>query len=135
MKRKLFIDTQILIWFYQDNPRLKGIIRDMIGSENNDVYVSQASLYEIAMKRATGRLPEFNLPLDDVIQQVEQNEFRLWSIGNHHLIAYQRIPYHSDHRDPVDRLLLATALAEQVAIISADEKFEKYADIIELIRA
>lgn len=44
-------------------------------------------------------------------------------ITNNHLLAYDQIPFYADHRDPFDRLILATALAEQMPIISADEKF------------
>jgi PIN domain nuclease of toxin-antitoxin system len=73
--------------------------------------------------------------LAEVIQQVESNEFQVWTVANKHLIHYDQIPYYKDHGDPFDRLILATALAEQVAVISADEKFERYNGLIELTRA
>ena len=135
MKKRLLIDTQILIWFYQDNPRLKGNIRDLIGDENNEIFISQVSFYEIAVKQSKGIMPDFLKPLEDIVEQVTQNEFQIWSIANTHLFSFYRIPYHKNHIDPFDRLILATALAEQVAIISADEKFKQYETIIELISA
>jgi len=135
MKKRLLIDTQVLIWFYQEHPSLTQPIKDLIGDEQNDVFVSQVSFYEIAIKQKIGKLPEFNMPLSEIIQQVEANEFQIWAIANQHLIQYDQIPYYKDRGDPFDRLILTTALAEQVAIVSADEKFEQYGSIIELIRA
>lgn len=135
MKKRLLIDTQILIWFYQEHPSLTQGIKDLIGDEQNDVFVSQISFYEIAIKQKIGKLPDFNKPLAEVIEQVEANEFQIWTVANQHLISYEQIPYFKDHGDPFDRLILATALAEQVAIISADEKFRRYDGLIELIRA
>ena len=135
MRKRLLIDTQILIWFYQEHPSLTQDIKDIIGNEQNDVFVSQISFYEIAIKQKIGKLPDFNKPLAEVIQQVESNEFQVWAVANQHLIHYDQIPYYKDHSDPFDRLILATALAEQVAVISADEKFERDDGLIELIRA
>nr|WP_288429912.1 PIN domain-containing protein [uncultured Spirosoma sp.] len=50
-----------------------------------------------------------------------------------HISVYDQIPLFDNHRDPFDRLILATALVERIPIISADEKFTRYRDVVELI--
>ena len=54
-------------------------------------------------------------------------------MSDEHILAYQDIPFYDDHRDPFDRMMLATALAEEVAIISSDGKFQRYHDIVTVI--
>ena len=54
-------------------------------------------------------------------------------VSLNHIIAHRQIPFYADHRDPFDRLILATALAERMSVISADEKFGRYRDVVEVV--
>lgn len=127
------IDTQVLIWVQENNSALSKRARALLSDSTNTVCVSQVSLFEIAIKLKIGKLPSFRITLNELIQQVESDNFRLIGITNSHLIAYDKIPFFDDHRDPFDRLILATALAERMPVISADEKFTRYRDVVGLI--
>jgi PIN domain nuclease of toxin-antitoxin system len=105
----------------------------MLTNSLNQIYVSQISLIEIAIKQKIGKLPDFKVSLKELISQTEQDRFRIIRLDNQHIAFYDRIPLYADHRDPFDRLILATSLAEQMPLISADEKFSRYHPIVDVI--
>jgi PIN domain nuclease of toxin-antitoxin system len=105
----------------------------MIEDPNNRIFVSHLSFMEITIKQTVNRLPTFMIPMKELAKKVETDGFTSLPISFAHIITYHQIPLHDDHRDPFDRLILATALAEQMPIISADDKFKRYQDIIEVI--
>nr|WP_310587062.1 PIN domain-containing protein [uncultured Arsenicibacter sp.] len=71
--------------------------------------------------------------LDELIEQTTKDDIHILPVKNAHLAAYDRIPLFDQHRDPFDRLILATALAENWPVISADEKFRLYDGVVQLI--
>ena len=95
--------------------------------------MSQVSLYEIAIKQKIGKLPQFDLAVEALLEQMKADGFQLLSIQTSHLAAYDDIPLHSEHRDPFDRLILATALTENIPVVSADKNFKLYVPQIQLI--
>lgn len=129
------IDTQILIWFELDNPQLKPEICGILTDGQNEILVSEVSLLEIAIKQKVNKLPELTWDTQTIVEQLAKDDFRLLPIKTTHIAAYPSIPFFQNHRDPLDRLLLATALAENVPIISADEKFLLYPPLVTLIPA
>ena len=100
---------------------------------SNEILVSQVTLFELAIKQTIGKLPELDVPLEQVIALIKKDNFEILNIHNNHISAYCQIPLLNDHRDPFDRLILATAFSENIPIISADEKFTAYESIIHLI--
>lgn len=125
------IDTQILIWAVISPNKLSSKVRDIL--ENNSIGVSQISLYEIAIKQKIGKLSELDLSISDLINCLLKDGFEILSLKNFHIEAYERIQLIDTHRDPFDRLLLATSLSENIPIISADEKFKEYTSQVQLI--
>ncbi|WP_246859662.1 PIN domain-containing protein [Spirosoma sp. KCTC 42546] len=73
------------------------------------------------------------MSVDELIAQTKQDGFHIIQLDNRHIATYDQIPLFADHRDPFDRLILATALAEKMPIISADEKFGRYRDVVDVI--
>lgn len=130
---KMLLDTQILIWFQLDAPQLPNRLKHIIEDTENEVFVSHLSFIEIAIKQAVNRLPEFAVTLDELIRKVDADGFTTLPVLLSHIRTYPQVPFYADHRDPFDRLLLATALAEQMPIITADEKFSRYRDLIDVI--
>ncbi len=125
------IDTQILIWSLIAPTKILSTVREIL--ENNIIGVSQISLFEIAIKQKIGKLPQFNLSIDETIKYLEEANLKIIPIKDRHIIAYDVIPLWSSHKDPFDRLILATALSENTPIISADENFKLYQEQIVLI--
>ncbi|WP_298361870.1 type II toxin-antitoxin system VapC family toxin [Runella sp.] len=129
------IDTQVLIWFQTLDSRLKPTTYKLLTDLQNEIWVSQVSLFEIAIKQKLNKLPEFDLPLGRVIEFTEKDGIGILRIANSHIAAYDNLPLLPNHRDPFDRLILATALAENLPVISSDRNFRLYVPQIQLIEA
>lgn len=127
------LDTQILIWSLEDNPKLKASLRTLIEDSAHTLFVSQFSLMEMSIKLKLGKLPEFVVSIEYIAAQLLSDGFSILPLTNNHIFSYQSIPFFEDHRDPFDRFLLATAYSEQIPIISVDEKFLPYRPLITVI--
>ena len=128
-------DTQIAIWFLLEDSKLSPVIYAELTDSKNTIFVSQVSLFEIAIKQKIGKLPELDKPINKLIELIEKADFEILPIRNKHIVAYNSIQLFDNHKDPFDRLIIATALSENLTIISADEKFKFYLPHIQLIEA
>ena len=128
---KYLIDTQILIWSIISPEKLS--LRTKYILENEEIFVSQITLFEIAIKQKIGKLPELNIPINSLIEIMLKDNFNILHIENKHIEAYDAIPLLADHKDPFDRLILATVFSENIPIISSDANFEYYSSQIKLI--
>jgi PIN domain nuclease of toxin-antitoxin system len=96
----------------------------LINDENNQIFLSIASVWEMGIKHGLGKLT-FNLPFETFIrQQISINDFTVLDIKISHITAITQLPLH--HRDPFDRMLIAQAMVESMPIISADTIFDAY---------
>jgi PIN domain nuclease of toxin-antitoxin system len=127
------LDTHALIWFQENNPKISGAIMRSIQDPNNTILFSQISLFEISIKQKIVKLPSFSATVEDVYNQAINDGFMFLPIQNKHIFNYNKVPLKEDHRDPFDRLLIATAIEENAAIITADEKINLYTDMIKVI--
>ena len=130
---RYLLDTHCLIWFQEANPKIPDGVMALIRNPGNIILFSQLSLYEIAIKQKIGKLPQFLATITEVYQQALKDDFTFLPIDNKHLEAYKDIPLLAEHRDPFDRLLIATAHAEGVDIISADKSFGLYPNFVKVI--
>jgi PIN domain nuclease of toxin-antitoxin system len=130
----ILLDTHTLIWFLEDNPLLKKSSKELIADENNDIYVSTISFYEMSIKLSIGKLV---LPdsLETTIIKTINNDIKIIDLSRHHTVQYQSIPLIPDHKDPFDRMIIAVAVHEDLTVISADGNFKHYTSIINLIEA
>jgi PIN domain nuclease of toxin-antitoxin system len=120
----LLMDTHTFLWFVLNDDGLSPSARSLIIDPQNDVLLSPASYWEIAIKISSGkyRLPG---PFEVFMgQQITQNRFDILPITVAHAAVVATLPFH--HRDPFDRLLVAQAMAEQVPILSADAALDAY---------
>ena len=113
----LLLDTHILLWWLSDDPLLPSAVRPAIASQDNEVMVSAAAVWEIAIKKAAGRL---EAP-DDLLDVLTTNDFQTLEIKATHALLAGSLPPH--HSDPFDRMMIAQAQAENLTLISADERF------------
>jgi PIN domain nuclease of toxin-antitoxin system len=118
---RLLLDTHVLLWWLADDRKLAKDARVIIANPDNDVLVSSASLWEIAIKVALGRL---EIELDDLEEAISRNGFRSLPIGFRHALIAGRLP--NLHRDPFDRMLIAQASVEELRVVSHDRVFERY---------
>ncbi len=119
----ILLDTHSLIWFSEGNSELPENAITYIKSLNNNIFVSIASLWEIAIKLNIGKL-FLTKPLGEFIQELELYKFQILPIKTSHLIKYSKLQI--IHRDPFDRILISQALFEDFPIISKDKIFDSY---------
>ena len=131
--KKYLIDTQILIWAILGDEKLSDRNQKLLENSQNEIFISQITLIEIAIKSKLNKLPNFNYSINQLIDKVKQIDFQILPIKNDHINTYNSIKLFDNHRDPFDRLIISTSVFENIPIISADEKFKNYTDIIELI--
>jgi PIN domain nuclease of toxin-antitoxin system len=121
---RLLLDTHAFLWWVADSRELSRKARAAIGSGRNQCLVSIASGWEIAIKVSLGKL-RIEGALDRFLpEQIAANGFQPLPIDLKHAARVATLPFH--HRDPFDRLLVAQALEEDLAIVTADPVFTKY---------
>ncbi|MDF1596909.1 MAG: type II toxin-antitoxin system VapC family toxin [Acidimicrobiia bacterium] len=118
---KLLLDTHILLWWLSDDPALSVEHRAAIADPANIVCVSAATAWEISIKKALG---ELDAP-DDLVSALISSELEQLPITVAHAEAVGQLPPH--HRDPFDRMLIAQAQVEDLAVVTGDPVFARYA--------
>ena len=118
---KLLLDTHAFLWWLTDDPKLKEEARSAMTDSAAMVYVSAASVWEIAIKAKLGKL---DLGETDPVGEIGANDFWELPIEARHAQAAGHLPRH--HEDPFDRMLIAQAQVEKLVIVSHDSKFAAY---------
>jgi PIN domain nuclease of toxin-antitoxin system len=122
--QRVLLDTHSFLWFITVDPKLSAPARRVISAGANELLLSIASAWEIAIKVSLGRLP-ISEPLETFIpEQLRLNRIQLLPIELRHTFEAARLPLF--HRDPFDRLLIAQAIAESLPVVSADPAFDSY---------
>jgi PIN domain nuclease of toxin-antitoxin system len=117
------IDNHILIWRAENDPNLTFEVAEILNNPNNNIVVSYASLWEIAIKQSIGKL-SLGITLSQLELNLQSNLFTLLDTSVRHLERLQKLPFH--HKDPFDRLLIAQAQEENLTLISEDGNFKYY---------
>jgi PIN domain nuclease of toxin-antitoxin system len=115
----LLLDTHVVLWWLTDDPTLSGDIKTRL-DHDPDVYVSAATVWEVAIKQAAGKL---TAPAD-LPERIRGSGFAELAINSEHAIAAGRLPL--IHRDPFDRMLVAQARCEDFALVTRDPECQKY---------
>lgn len=121
----LLLDTHVALWALADSPRLSQKARDAICSANTTVWISAATIWEIAIKHGLGR---GDMPIDgeQAIAWFREAGYRFLPVKPEHAAAVARLP--SLHQDPFDRLLVAQALLEPMRLMSRDPQVLRYSE-------
>ena len=102
---RYLLDTHTLLWLFADDKRLSDSARELIESQSNDIFISIASLWEVAIKVSIGKLT-LDKPFEQVFpEELRLNNIEILDITVDSLIKLTTLPYH--HRDPFDRLIIA----------------------------
>ena len=121
---KLLLDTHVFLGWITDDPRLDSGARALLANPTNSLVWSVASTWEVATKHALGKLPLPVSPEDLLPAQRRANGVELLAVGEAHALESARLPRH--HADPFDRLLIAQARCEGLALLSFDAIFHQY---------
>ncbi len=116
----LLLDTHALLWWLGDDPKLGAEARASIEKRTNAVYVSAAAAWEIAVKRAAGKLEAPG----DIEEWLADEGFVALPIQVAHAVAAADLPLH--HKDPFDRVMIAQAQLEDLTLLARDDQIDKY---------
>ena len=118
----ILLDTHAFLWFESNSPMLPQAVMDEIQTDDQ-VFISIASFWEIAIKNSMGKL-ELRMEIDELMDHCAVSGFTILPIDKAHLRRLKRIPW--IHRDPFDRLLICQAQAEGLTLVTKDENIRKY---------
>ena len=123
MVQRLLLDTHGLLWVAEGGWRLRTDTYDAVNDLSNEVFVSAVSIWEIAIKLASGRLSPAP-DLDKALEAVERYGFTELNVNFRHAELAGNLPLH--HRDPFDRMLIAQAQAEGLTLVTDDSLIARY---------
>lgn len=121
----LLLDTHVALWAITDSPKLPPKARDLIASPKTTVWVSAASVWEIAIKHALGR-GDMPVSSQDAVRYFQDSGYRILPIEAEHAVAIEDLSPH--HQDPFDRILVAQALVEPMRLMTHDPLVALYSD-------
>ena len=121
---KLLLDTHTALWWVNEHERLSLTAKDMLLCNDSTLYISIASIWEIAIKVSIGKMQVLSGGVGTFITKLKQMPVFLLPIVPKHIGIVETLPF--IHRDPFDRLLVATAKAEGMTIVTIDENIHKY---------
>ncbi len=120
---KFLIDTHTFLWFIAGSLELSETAKELIENDKNDIFISIASLWEISIKTAIGKLHILG-SYDTVINDVTDNDIEILPINFAHTAMQNQLPFY--HRDPFDRIIVSQAIVENMSFISCDKIFDTY---------
>lgn len=118
---RMLLDSHVFVWWVSNDKRLDQQVRDTIVPTSSTVYVSSASIWELSIKFALGRL---DLKVADLASEIEAAGFEELRVSAGHGWHAGRLPLH--HKDPFDRMLVAQAELEQLTLVSSDSRLAAY---------
>jgi PIN domain nuclease of toxin-antitoxin system len=121
---RLLLDTHIFLWLADDSPQLDAKARRLLVSASA-IYVSSASIWEVAIK---SRLGKIRTDPEELLQEIEKCGFHELPVLGRHAVAVAQLPLY--HADPFDRLLVAQALTEPMRLVTKDAQLRQYSDLI-----
>lgn len=122
---RLLVDTHALLWFVWNHPNLSATGRALMVDPANALFISAASIWELAIKVSIGKMTLTDPFEVFVTDAINSTRLTLLPIEVHHAGAQVLLPYH--HRDPFDRMLAAQSMIEGMPLVSADVIFDAYA--------
>lgn len=121
---KLLLDTHALLWFALNDPQLSARAMSLVIDPVNEKLVSPASYWEIAIKISIRKYALSKRYEDFMHEAIDQNGFGYLHVLTKHTAVLTTLPFH--HKDPFDRLMVAQALVENIAIVSNDAALDAY---------
>jgi len=120
---RILIDTHVLLWHLEGDEQLSPDRRSLITDPANVIFVSIASFWEVAIKSSLGKL-SLSKSISEIFAEVDSSATSLLAIEPSHTLQVSSLPFH--HKDPFDRMIIAQAIAEDLALVSNDVNFAAY---------
>lgn len=114
------LDTHIFLWWLGGDKRLIKKVREEIENSQKNIYLSVASVWEMAIKISLGKIKLKN----SLEKTIKRSNFEILNVELEHILTLDKLPNY--HKDPFDRILVAQAIAENLILITDDKKIKKY---------
>ncbi len=122
---RLLLDTHAFLWFFTDDPQLSATAKALIADPTNEILVSPASYWEVAIKVSIGKYP-LTVPFEEFwTAGINGSGFVILPIALPHATVLSSLPMY--HKDPFDRMIISQAIAEQIPVVTMDTTFNSYA--------
>ena len=121
---KFLLDTHALLWIITDDAKLSKAAKNIYLDAGNTIFISMASLWELAIKSSLGKISLEKTLEDFTEEHIRGNDINILDIHLTHIIRIEQLPFH--HRDPFDRLIIAQAIEDKLTIIGNDAAFDSY---------
>jgi PIN domain nuclease of toxin-antitoxin system len=123
----LLLDTHVALWAITDSPKMPKKARELIESPRSSIWISAATVWEIAIKHGLGR-GDMPISGQDALRYFQESGYRFLPIEPEHAAAIEELPAH--HADPFDRILVAQALVEPMRLMTHDPVVARYSDTV-----
>ncbi len=120
---KILLDTHLLLWVARDPDKLSAEALELLGSTENKLFFSVASLWEIAIKKGLGR-SDFQVDARLLYRELLEHGYNELVISGEHAVMVDALP--PIHKDPFDRILIAQAMKEGFLLLTKDAAIAKY---------
>ena len=120
---RLLADTHVLLWAMDHPRRLSKVAVSLLTDEENELFFSPLSIWEVSIKGSLGRR-DFNLDPSNLRRGLLNNGYTELPVNSDHAIAVQSLP--KLHKDPIDRLLIAQTTVEGITLLTSDRQVAKY---------
>lgn len=123
---KYLLDTHVFLWMLLHTDRLSKKVYNVLEDSGKEIYLSAISLWEIAIKHQLRKLDLGGVDIRLLPNVAAQSDVKIITPEPYDFITYSELPLKKEHRDPFDRLLIHTAIRNNLILISKDKKFEQY---------
>lgn len=121
---QILLDTHAFLWLAINSPQLSAKAQKIFLNSENELFLSSASVWEMAIKFSLGKL-SFHKPFESyILEALQSNDIQLLNVNFRHFARVASLPFH--HRDPFDRLLISQLLEEKLTLLSCDSLFDLY---------
>jgi len=121
---RILLDTHTALWMVNEHEKLSPAAKTLLHNDEHTLFISMASLWEMAIKVSLGKLSELDGGMSVFMAKMEIMPIELFPITTDHIRMVESLPF--VHRDPFDRLIIATAMADNMTILTADSNIPKY---------
>lgn len=123
---KYLLDTHVFLWMLLHTDKLSKKVYNVLEDSGKEIYLSAISLWEIAIKHQLRKLDLGGEDIRLLPNVAAQSDVKIITPEPYDFITYSELPLKKEHRDPFDRLLIHTAIRNNLILISKDKKFEQY---------
>ncbi len=123
---KYLLDTHVFLWMLLHTDKLSKKVYNVLEDSGKEIYLSAISLWEIAIKHKLRKLDLGGVDIRLLPNVAAQSDVKIITPEPYDFITYSELPLKKEHHDPFDRLLIHTAIRNNLILISKDKKFEQY---------